>query len=489
MNALRAKVREGLKAVVLSSPTGSGKTVMAQYLISSAFSKGRNVTFVVDRRTLLEQTSSRFEEAGMEHGIIAGSITRGPSRPIKIAMAQTLRTQGWPTVQDLVIVDECHVRSKAVLDLLKNPPCPIIGLTATPMVKGLGADDMYQDIVSVATTNNLIDDGKLAPLEISQCVEIDMRGAPVNTMGEWSPETVAERSRQIVGDIVPTWVEQTNKHFGGPVQTMLFSASIAHGEELCREFQAAGYDFRQVTGKDDDELRQQTVSDFREHKFPGIVSVEALAKGSDFPTVQCLVIARPYRKALAAHIQMLGRGMRSAPGKKKCLCIDHAGNIAGFYDATADFFENGVKSLDDRRFRDVVRAEYKPKDATCKGCGVMVPPGATICPGCGRERKRRLEIETVAGKVIEIGAMSRGKRGWSGTGLELWRACCASTMPLLERHGDHDRANRTAKARFKELAGEWPDRDWKFVPAARVPAAVKRKINANYRQWKASQNR
>ena len=51
----------------------------------------------------------------------------------------------------------------------------------------------------------------------------------------------------------------------------------------------------------------------------------------DIPDVRCLIIARPFRKAFAAHIQMLGRVMRTADGKKFGLILDHAENYLGVF--------------------------------------------------------------------------------------------------------------------------------------------------------------
>ena len=88
--------------------------------------------------------------------------------------------------------------------------------------------------VQVTTTNKLLSDAKLAPVIVKAAVEIDMSGAPLS-MGEWSGnETVQERGRAIIGDILSTWVEETQTHFSGPVKTMLFASSIAHGSRAMR---------------------------------------------------------------------------------------------------------------------------------------------------------------------------------------------------------------------------------------------------------------
>ena len=148
--------------------------------------------------------------------------------------------------------------------------------------------------------------------------EIDMTGAK-KTAGEWQKEEVRKRGRPIIGDIVSTWERMTRQHFGGPVKTLLFSADIAHGEELCRAFQAAGHDFRQSTYRDGIDETEVLVEGFRRGEFTGLASVEKFVKGFDVPDVLCMIGARPYSSSLASVIQQMGRGMRIAEGKEFCV--------------------------------------------------------------------------------------------------------------------------------------------------------------------------
>jgi DNA repair protein RadD len=55
-------------------------------------------------------------------------------------------------------------------------------------------------------------------------------------------------------------------------------------------------------------------------------SVGILTTGFNFPALDCLVILRP-TESLALHQQILGRGTRTADGKKNCLVIDFSGNL------------------------------------------------------------------------------------------------------------------------------------------------------------------
>ena len=158
-----------------------------------------------------------------------------------------------------------------------------------------------------------------------------------------------------------------------------------------------------------------------------------------------------------------------------------------FFDETQEFFEHGAKGLDDGRFNSVTRKKDIDKDALkCSGCGYVLPPATRVCPVCGVERKRRDGIENRPGAAVTIDAIGSGK-AWAGSQAEVWSACCTHASKFLARHHDRARAERQAKAQFKELAGYWPPQEFVFRPGSSVPKAIQRKIDKNYKLWKKLQ--
>ncbi|MFP3339595.1 helicase-related protein, partial [Micrococcus sp. SIMBA_131] len=75
----------------------------------------------------------------------------------------------------------------------------------------------------------------------------------------------------------------------------------------------------------DKEGRTETINAFRRGEIKVLCNVAVLTKGFDAPETGCVVLARP-TKSLMLHIQMIGRGLRTADGKQDCIIIDHAGN-------------------------------------------------------------------------------------------------------------------------------------------------------------------
>ena len=457
IDGLRDEMRQGHKRVILCAPTGSGKTEMAIHLIQEAREKDSRVAFVADRITLVDQTSRRLSDYGIQHGVAQGNNTKGRRERLQVCSAQTIEKRDYWQSLDLLIIDECHVQRKTILEFAKGWNGPVVGLTATPLTDGLG--EFYQGIVNACTTDFLLREiapatGRpyLSPLRIYAATEIDMRGAK-KTAGEWQASEVRTRSSRIIGDIVTEWVRMTQEHFGGPVKTLAFSADVAHGEQLCQAFQLAGYDFRQSTYRDGDEDTRRMVEAFRRGEFLGLVSVEKFVKGFDVPDVPCMIGARPYSSSLASVIQQLGRGMRTAPGKEYCLYLDHAGNMAGWYDEVCEIWENGVDHLPEPAAKKQTRKEGQQReDVVCK-CGFVIPPGAANCPYCGSERKgKRPYAETVEGRMEAVDRPTKAE--WAKDREWVWSQL--SALALKRKEGDADAASRTAAGYYKGIYGRFP---------------------------------
>lgn len=403
--AARAGVAAGKRRQVLMAPAGAGKTEIACFMLNEAARKYSRALFIVDRVVLVDQTSERLDRYGIPHGVIQSGHWRWkPYERIQVCSAQTLERRGIPADVQVVFVDEAHCMRKKVTEFLNSTDAVVIGLTATPFTKGIGK--VYEGMVNVTTTNALIAREFLSPLKIYAAKAIDTRGMKV-VAGEWAEKEIEKRGLEIVGDIVAEWQDKTEKHFGGPVKTIVFSATVDHGAELVRQFRDAGFDFRQISYRDGgDEERRAIIEEFRkpDSTIHGLVSCEVFTKGFDVPDVMCGVSARPYRKSLSSHIQQMGRVMRASPGKEFGLWLDHSGNVMRFWDDVQSVFENGMDTLDDGALESKVRKEPTEKERAeirCV-CGFVLHVTHSSCPSCGKERQRRTLIDMVPGQMVEL---------------------------------------------------------------------------------------
>ena len=68
--------------------------------------KGRRAEFICDRQNLIRQTSGRFDNAGIRHGVLMGDESVAVREPIRVSSAQTIKSRGL-RAGELFVVDEC----------------------------------------------------------------------------------------------------------------------------------------------------------------------------------------------------------------------------------------------------------------------------------------------------------------------------------------------------------------------------------------------
>lgn len=467
VEALRGGIRQGHRSQILVAPTGAGKTAIAAYLMREGTRKQARSAFIVDRVNLVDQVSMVLDEYRIDHGVVqAGHWRRRDYETIQICSAQTIERRGYfPKDIKLIVVDECHSTRRSVAALIEQTQAAkVIGLTATPFTNGLSK--IYSNLVNVSTTNALIDDGFLVPLKMYAAKAIDMTGAKV-VAGEWSDKEIEKRGVAIIGNIVAEWQNKTHEQFGKAVKTIVFSATVDHGRELCSQFQAAGYNFQQLSYLDgSDEKRRDLIEEFRKHEstIDGLVACEVLTKGFDVPDVMCGISARPYRKSLSSHIQQLGRVMRPAPGKAFGLWLDHSGNALRFQNDVADIFEHGAVSLEEAEKRDGNAHAEPPDDLMknrlrCSRCMFVLPTGADCCPSCGFEIPKRSLLPVVPGVMIQIGGakvLATGKYAWLANPKHIWDQLVI--IALARKGPDIDAARRYAQAQYRNIYGDFARR-------------------------------
>lgn len=438
----RAAIRAGAKNVLIVAPTAAGKTTIAAHLIDECVRKGKRAAFVVDRLSLIQQTSDTFDRHNIDHGVIQASHPRfRPARPVQICSVQTVARRMWPEAQ-LIVVDEAHTVTETVKKRILPRDTVALGLTATPFTKGLA--QIYDAVVNVTTTNRLIEQGWLSPYRIFSCAEPDMEGVKV-VAGEFESSETQERALKVVGDVVAEYLQH-----GAPRKFICSAVDTKHVEELQRQFLAAGINAATYTYRDRDEDRSETVAEFRksDSRIQGLITVTAASKGFDVPDISCVIMARPLRRSLAEHIQFFGRGLRIAEGKTDCLVLDHSGNCARFWSQMQDFFEFGASDLNDGSKKEATKPQDKPEPepVRCPQCRHLHRP-KPFCPHCGYEYPKKRGVEHVPGTLKEL--LASGNRSQVST--TLWPQVCAY---VRMKRGAEGRG--MALALYRQMTDQWP---------------------------------
>jgi len=440
---------DGHRCQLLYAPTGFGKTEVAMAIMKEVSAKYKKTAMVLDRIVLVNQTSTRLARYGINHGVMQSDHWRyRPMERIQVCSAQTLEKRDTFPDIDLMIIDECHVQRKSVINFVnENPNLKVIGLTATPFTKGLGA--VYTNVVGAKSTGDLIENGWLTDLKIFIAKEIDMTGASKNAFGEWREEEVTERGMKITGDIVTEWIKKTNDLFGGPKKTVVFCAGVDHGRDLERQFKAQGYNFVAISYREDDDFKADAIEEFSkpDSNIHGLIATDILTRGFDVPDVMIGVSARPFSKSFSSHVQQMGRIMRPYEGKKFGVWLDHSGNYLRFRKDWDKLYTEGVTELDDSGEATKKEPDEKEKkEAKCPACKALWIWQSNVCGNCGHEKPLK-QLISVPGELHEL----------EGTNKKTVIENQNFYSELLAYAKARDYKEGWAAFKYKEKYGYWPN--------------------------------
>ena len=319
---LRASIGAGNKRVILQASTGAGKTIVACEMIRLAVAKSKRVLFIAHRKEIINQSSQKLDDFGLDHGIVMASNPRKNDHAVQVASIQTLMRRDKPDA-DLIIIDEAHLSCSASYKSIVEhyAGATVIGLTATPIRgDGKGLGEVYGDIVSVVPMSQLIADGHLVKPRVFAPFVPNMKKVRISKGDYDAAETAAIMdNKEITGDIIKHW--QSHAHGR---KTIVFAASVAHSKNIVTEFLAVGISARHLDANSPAELRDQTLSDWRDGKFHVLSNMGLFIEGLDVPAASCVILARP-TKSLTIYLQAVGRVMRTHADKTDCIVLDHAG--------------------------------------------------------------------------------------------------------------------------------------------------------------------
>ena len=392
----------GKQKVVLSAPTGAGKTRIASEIFSLARAKNKRVCFVVPFLSLINQTWKAFERAGIDQRemsvIQANHLLTDYSKPVHICSLDTLNRRPVLPEADIIIFDECHKRSVLHGRWMKEAPeSTFIGLSATPWAKGM--NKLWDRMIVVSTPRQLIEEGYLSKFKFFAPASPDLTG--VRTLaGDFKQDdlSVAMNKIKLVADIVTTWLARAESR-----PTLCFAVDCAHAQSIQAQFEQAGVRAGYVDAYTDIEEREALIEKLRSGEIKVICNVGTMTTGVDAPFVSCIILARPTKSEML-YLQIIGRGLRLSEGKDHCLILDHSdtGIRLGLPDQIEyyDFYES---SAEERR-RELKKKNKDPKQPKpCPRCQFLRMPGELSCLSCGYEPKKQSKIFCESGELVELG--------------------------------------------------------------------------------------
>jgi DNA repair protein RadD len=342
---LRKHQNEAVDALALSKErfayaemsVASGKSLVMARLAQRALPSTR-VLIIAHTEELVKQDAKACKWLGSEPHLCSSGIER-PSLfgRLTIGTVGTIanRLDYFKDV-GVVIIDEIHrARMEAhkdgsasqylqIKDFLTN--AWFRGVTATGWREdGTGSlENTFGKKVYTYGFIEALEDGFVKPLRAvaADAKDIETKGLKTNSQGEWSGKELTNRGVELAPEhaaaALGAMQEEDRK------RALFFACDIEHANALEAELRKLGIDARAVhTGNGG---RGANVEEFRQGKFPILISVAMFNTGFDVPDIDFMSFCRPMKSALL-YAQSLGRGARLSEFANDCVVTDFGGNI------------------------------------------------------------------------------------------------------------------------------------------------------------------
>src|SRR5499425_116779 len=134
---------EAGQSVIVSAPTGAGKTLVAEFAIHAALAAGRRLAYTTPLKALSNQKFADFTRAfGSDTvGILTGDVKVNPHAPILVMTTEILRNALYGSGLDglqYIVLDECHYMGDEgrgtvweEIIIAAPPEVVLVGLSAT----------------------------------------------------------------------------------------------------------------------------------------------------------------------------------------------------------------------------------------------------------------------------------------------------------------------------------------------------------------------
>ena len=488
----------------IAVPTGGGKSYIQCGLIGKYLDMFPNASVLILSHTqdIVQQDYDSLLDffPGSFMGVYSAGLGKKNIKKITVGGIQSVyRSPDKFKHFDLVIVDECHtINHKAdgmyrtFFDAIKTK---VTGMSATVfrtghgyIYKGKGTlfDYLAFDLTSVKEFNKLVADGYLTKLiSINSKMKMNTQGIRKQG-GDYNQKQLSKKFDK--ESITLEAVNETIQYGQNYKKWLIFAIDIDHADHICKHLEEGGIDAEVLHSKMAKD-RGSVVDNFKNRSTRCLVSVGMVTTGFDAPNVDLLVLLRPTMSAVL-HVQMVGRGLRVAPGKTHCLVLDFAGNTArlGPINDVAIPKKAGGDGTGDAPTKN------------CPNCPTICYASARVCESCGHEfefetkltkqaddisdivkwdESNKVEEEKIKWlKVVSTQSSIHRKAGLPDTLMVIYR-CGLSTVKewICFNHGGYAKRKADNWAQFRGYRGSL---DTHSVFAARTTLRVPTKIQVDF---------
>ena len=318
------------RSVMAQMPTGTGKTYLLTAVIDSFVSNNpmEKVWIVAHRRELVSQ----IDETVRKFHSYYASNTSSLLSSVKAMSIQWLMRH-YDEIEEepgMIVIDEAHhALAKTYKEMWERfPNAKFLGLTATPCrLNGKGFTDLFDVLVQSWSVPEFISKGRLATYDFVSIKSDGVTQRLIDSLQKRGADgDYQNKEMDMLLNKKPSIerLYQSLEEFGKDRKGIVYAINISHAQKITKLYQDHGVKAIAIDSKTPAVERQQDIEAFKKGDIQVLVNVDIFSEGFDCPDVEFVQLARP-TLSLAKYLQMVGRGLRVAKGKKNCVIIDNVG--------------------------------------------------------------------------------------------------------------------------------------------------------------------
>ena len=252
--------------------------------------------------------------------------------PIKAVSIQWL-SKHYDEIEEepgMIVIDEAHhALAKTYKEMWERfPNAKFLGLTATPCrLNGKGFTDLFDVLVQSWNIPEFISKGRLATYDFVSIKSDGVTQRLIDSLQKRGADgDYQNKEMDMLLNKKPSIerLYQSLEEFGKDRKGIVYAINISHAQKITKLYQEHGVKAIAIDSKTPAAERQQDIEAFKRGNIQVLVNVDIFSEGFDCPDVEFVQLARP-TLSLAKYLQMVGRGLRVAKGKKNCVIIDNVG--------------------------------------------------------------------------------------------------------------------------------------------------------------------
>ena len=329
---MKARIEKALclhRSVMAQMPTGTGKTYLLTAVIDSfvrANPKAK-VWIVAHRRELVSQIDETVRKFHSYSSATSSLLSSVKAVSIQWLMRHYDEIEEKP---GMIVIDEAHhALAKTYKEMWERfPKAKFLGLTATPCrLNGKGFTDLFDVLVLSWDVPEFISKGRLATYDFVSIKSDGVTQRLIDSLQKRGADgDYQNKEMDMLLNKKPSIerLYRSLEEFGNDRKGIVYAINISHAQKITKLYQEHGVKAIAIDSKTPAAERQQDIEAFKKGDIQVLVNVDIFSEGFDCPDVEFVQLARP-TLSLAKYLQMVGRGLRVAKGKKNCVIIDNVG--------------------------------------------------------------------------------------------------------------------------------------------------------------------